>query len=57
MANNTTIITSHRISSIQHADEIIVLDQGRIIERGTHHDLLNKRGDYFSLYKKQLADN
>lgn len=57
MANNTTVITSHRISSIQHADEIIVLDQGRIIERGTHHDLLNKRGDYFSLYKKQLADN
>ena len=66
MANNTTIITSHRISSIQHADEIIVLDQGNliivldngeIIERGTHHDLLNKRGDYFSLYKKQLADN
>ena len=57
MANNTTIITSHRISSIQHADEIIVLDQGEIIERGTHHDLLNKRGDYFSLYKKQLADN
>ena len=57
MSNNTTIISSHRISSIQHADEIIVLDQGKIIERGTHQALLNKKGDYFSLYKKQLTDN
>ncbi|MDG2332323.1 MAG: ABC transporter ATP-binding protein [Flavobacteriales bacterium] len=57
MSNNTTIISSHRISSIQHADEIIVLDQGKIIERGTHQTLLNKKGDYFSLYKKQLTDN
>ena len=57
MASNTTIITSHRISSIQHADEIIVLDQGKIIERGSHENLLKNKASYFTLYKKQLTEN
>jgi len=57
MSNTTTIINSHRISSIQHADEIIVLDSGKIVERGKHEDLLNKQGGYFKLYEKQLAED
>jgi ATP-binding cassette, subfamily B, multidrug efflux pump len=56
-SNTTTIINSHRISSIQHADEIIVLDSGTIVERGKHEELLNKQGVYFKLYEKQLAED
>jgi ATP-binding cassette subfamily B multidrug efflux pump len=54
----TGIIISHRVSSIQNADEIIVLSSGSIIERGTHTELLLLKGEYFNLYQKQkLADN
>ncbi len=49
----TTIIAAHRISSLQHADKIIVLDQGKIVERGTHSDLLEVKGLYYDLYEKQ----
>lgn len=54
MAQRTSIIVSHRISAIQNADEIIMLDQGRIIERGTHASLLEGMGAYYELYQKQL---
>ena len=54
----TGIIISHRVSSIQNADEIIVLGGGAIIERGTHAELLLLKGEYFNLYQKQkLAEN
>jgi ATP-binding cassette subfamily B multidrug efflux pump len=54
----TGIIISHRVSSIQNADEIIVLGGGSIIERGTHAELLLLKGEYFNLYQKQkLAEN
>lgn len=56
MKGRTTIIISHRISSIQHADEIIVLDEGKIIERGSHKELLDQKGAYLELYNKQLAE-
>ncbi len=56
MQNRTSIIISHRVSSIKNADQIIVLDQGKIVERGNHYDLLNKRGLYFELYEKQLME-
>ncbi|WP_332694920.1 ABC transporter ATP-binding protein [Halalkalibacter lacteus] len=49
----TTIIVSHRISSIKHADQIIVMDQGEIVERGTHESLIQKNGIYQSVYEKQ----
>ncbi len=49
----TTIIISHRISSVRYSDEIIVLDNGEIIERGTHSKLINKKGYYANLYRKQ----
>jgi len=54
----TGIIISHRVSSIQNADEIIVLTKGEIIERGTHTQLLAHKGEYYNLYQKQkLAEN
>ncbi|RXZ79155.1 ABC transporter ATP-binding protein [Paenibacillaceae bacterium] len=52
-AGKTTIVIAHRISAVKHADEIIVLDEGRIVERGTHQELLESRGYYTSLYEIQ----
>jgi ATP-binding cassette subfamily B multidrug efflux pump len=49
----TTIIIAHRISTIKHADFIIVLDEGRICESGTHNELLEKGGLYYETYKSQ----
>ena len=56
MKNKTSIIVSHRVSSIKHADEIIFLENGKIIEKGTHQELLEKNGYYKSLYDKQLLE-
>ncbi|MCC3357132.1 ABC transporter ATP-binding protein [Bacillus sp. REN16] len=55
MKGSTTIIISHRISTIQHADQIIVLDKGKIIEHGTHESLLTKEGFYKKMYTQQLT--
>ena len=52
----TSIIVSHRISSIRHANKLIVIDQGSIIESGTHESLLALNGVYAEMYTKQLAD-
>ena len=54
--NKTTIIVSHRVSSIKNANYIIVLDQGQIIEEGTHTQLINIGGYYADLYLKQLSE-
>lgn len=54
MKNRTSIIISHRISTIKDADEIIVLEDGEIVERGTHETLLEEQGSYYNLYQKQL---
>jgi ABC-type multidrug transport system fused ATPase/permease subunit len=53
MKNRTTMVIAHRISTIQHADEIIVLQRGEIIERGKHAELLAKDGVYKKLYDMQ----
>ena len=55
--NNTCIIISHRISSIKHADQIILLKQGEILEQGDHNTLLKKNGEYSKIFKKQLAES
>jgi ATP-binding cassette, subfamily B, multidrug efflux pump len=54
MKNRTTIIISHRVSSAKLADKILVLDDGRIVEQGTHESLLQENGVYKELYEKQL---
>ncbi|SRX55524.1 ABC transporter ATP-binding protein [Aequorivita sp. CIP111184] len=52
----TTIIVSHRISSVKNATKIIVLEEGKIIQRGTHNELVNTEGYYKELYAKQLLE-
>jgi ATP-binding cassette, subfamily B, multidrug efflux pump len=56
MQGKTTIIISHRVSTIKNADKIIVLDHGEIIEHGDHASLIKARGAYFELYEKQLLE-
>ncbi|MBS1903300.1 MAG: ABC transporter ATP-binding protein [Bacteroidetes bacterium] len=56
MNGRTSIIISHRISTVKDADMIIVLDDGLIAEQGTHEELLNLRGQYHDLYRKQLLE-
>lgn len=56
LAGRTSFIIAHRLSTVRDADLIIVLDKGKIIEHGTHQELLAKRGEYFELYKTQFID-
>lgn len=52
--NRTAIIIAHRLSTVKHADQIVVLNAGAIIEKGTHNELIAMRGSYFNLVKNQL---
>ncbi|MGH6619135.1 MAG: metal ABC transporter permease, partial [Alphaproteobacteria bacterium] len=52
-ADRTTLIIAHRLSTVVHADEILVLQQGRIVERGTHEKLLAANGSYAKLWQTQ----
>ena len=54
MKGRTTFVIAHRLSTVRNADEIIVLEQGRIIERGNHQDLMLKKGKYYQLYSGQF---
>ena len=56
MAGRTTLLISHRVSTIRNADEILVLHAGEIVERGTHEELLALNGYYTELYNKQLIE-
>jgi ATP-binding cassette subfamily B protein len=53
---STKIIIAHRISAVRHADEIIILEDGRIVERGTHESLLQNKGYYYKTYMAQYGD-
>ena len=52
----TTFIIAHRISSVRHADEILVLDRGQVVERGTHDELLQHQGVYRRIFDIQYQD-
>ena len=56
MENRTTFIIAQRLSSVKRADMILVLDQGRIVQRGTHTSLLEVKGLYREIYDLQLRD-
>jgi len=54
-AHKTSLIVSHRISTIKHADRIIVIEDGKIVQEGTHAELVEKEGFYKHLYHEQLV--
>src|SRR5690348_2020554 len=56
MVNRTTLVIAHRLSTVEHADQIVVLDAGRIVERGSHAGLLAQGGKYASLYHLQFHE-
>jgi subfamily B ATP-binding cassette protein MsbA len=56
MRGRTTFVIAHRLSTVRHADQLIVLDHGRIVEQGTHESLLAAGGHYRGLYQAQFAD-
>ncbi|MFD2532688.1 ABC transporter ATP-binding protein [Gracilimonas halophila] len=56
MQNRTTFVIAHRLSTVQHADHILVLDEGKIVEEGTHLELIEQKGLYSHLYELQFRD-
>ena len=51
----TVVVSAHRLSTVKDADQIIVMDKGKIVERGNHQSLLEKRGRYYELVKNQMS--
>jgi len=57
MEDRTTLVIAHRLSTVENADQIIVLDEGSIVESGTHRELVDAEGLYAALYRMQFSDN
>jgi len=56
MKDRTTLIISHRVSTVKDCDAILVLDEGQIVEQGTHDDLIDQQGLYYELFQQQLLE-
>ena len=57
MQNRTTIVIAHRLSTIENADMIVVMDQGRIVEQGTHQELITQQGAYYQLHQRNFEEH
>ena len=57
MQGRTTIVIAHRLSTVENADLIVVMDKGQIIEQGTHTELLDKHGVYYQLHQRNFEEN
>ncbi|MCO8068039.1 lipid A export permease/ATP-binding protein MsbA [Acinetobacter schindleri] len=56
MQDRTTIVIAHRLSTIENANSIVVMDQGRILEQGTHQELINRKGAYYQLHQRNFEE-
>jgi ATP-binding cassette subfamily B protein len=56
LTGRTSLVIAHRLSTVREADQLLVIDDGRIVERGTHASLLAENGLYAELYRTQFAD-
>ena len=56
MKGRTAFVIAHRLSTIRNADEILVMDQGKIVEQGSHDDLMARKGFYYNLYNSQFEE-
>ena len=57
MKGRTSFVIAHRLSTVEKADRILVLEKGEIVEQGTHKELIDARGRYANLYRKQLDES
>lgn len=57
MEGRTSFVIAHRLNTIQQSDQILVLDEGKVIEKGSHDELLKQRGFYYDLYRSSLKEN
>ena len=57
LSNTTRIVIAHRLSTIMDCDQILVIENGKIVERGNHSELLNLKGVYFSMWNRQINEN